>query len=71
MPEWVIFDSFGTGTFALSPTYMALTNFKDLNEHSIAPSSVSTYGTPDEVATIMSFSVAILTNCPSVINFIL
>ena len=70
MPEWVFSDSFGTGTFALSPTYMVFTNFKDLNEHSIAFSSASTYGAPDEVATIMSSWAAIEISCPSITNLI-
>ena len=70
MPEWVTSDSFGTRTFAHSPTYIALTNSKDLKEHSIAFSSISTYGAPDEVAAIMSFSADTQTSCPSVTNLI-
>ena len=50
MLEWVISESFDTGAFNLSPTYIALTNSKDLNEHFIAFSFVSTYGALDEVA---------------------
>ena len=69
MPEWVISDSFGIGTFTPSPTYMTFTNFKDLKEHSIA-SSVSMYGAPDEVVVIMSSSTAIETSCPSITNLI-
>ena len=49
---------------------MALTTSKDLNEHSIAFSPVSTYGAPDEVAVIMSSSTAIETSCPSIKNLI-
>ena len=45
MPEWVISESFGMKTFDPSPTYIALTNSRDLNEHSIVFSSVSTYAT--------------------------
>ena len=57
-------------TFAPSPTYIVFTNSKDLKEHSIAFSSTSTYGAPDEVAAIMSFSAAIETSCPFVTNLI-
>ena len=42
MPKWVTLDSFGMGTLALSFTYMALTNSRDLKEHSIAFSFAST-----------------------------
>ena len=70
MLEWVTSDSFSTGTFAYSPTYIALTNSKDLKEHSITFSSISTYGAPDEVATIMSSSADTQTSCPSVTNLI-
>ena len=70
MPEWVTSDSFGTGIFASSFTYMALTNSRDLNEHSIAFLFASTYGALDEVAAIMSFSAAIETSCPFVTNII-
>ena len=66
----MIFDSFGTEIFDPSPTYIALTNSKDLNEHSIAFSSISTYGAFDEVVAIMSSSAAIETSCPSVTNLI-
>ena len=70
MPEQVFFDSFGTKTFAPSPTYMAFINSQDLKEHSIAFLFVSTYGTPNKVAAIMSSSAAIETSCPSVTNLI-
>ena len=70
MLEWVISNNFGMGTFAHSPTYMAFTNFKNLKEHCIVFSSVSTYIVPDEVAIIISSSVAILTSYPSVTNLI-
>ena len=70
IPEWVFSDSFGIESFAPSPTNMAFTNSKDLNEHSIAFSSASTYGAPDEVAVIMSSSTAIETSSPSIKNLI-
>ena len=63
-------DSFGTETFTFSLTYMAFMNSKDLKEHSIAFSSVSTYSAPNEVVAIMSSSTAILTSCPSITNLI-
>ena len=64
------FDSFGIGIFAPSSTYMALTNSRDLNEHSIAFSFVSTYGTLDEVAAIMSSSADTQISHPFVANLI-
>ena len=64
------FDSFVIETFAHSPTYMAFTNSKDLKEHSIAFSSAFTYGALDEVAAIISSSVAMQTSYPSVTNLI-
>ena len=70
MPEWVTSDSFDARIFDHSPTYMALTNFKDLNEHSIAFSSVSTYGALDEVAVIMSSSTDTQTSYSSITNLI-
>ena len=70
MPERVFSNSFGIGTFAHSPTYMAFTNSKDLKEHSIAFSSASTYGALDEVVVIMSSSVAMETSCLSITNLI-
>ena len=70
IPEWVISDSFGIRTFAHSPTYIALMNSKDLKEHSIAFSSISTYDAPDKVATIMSSSADTQTSCSFVTNLI-
>ena len=40
MPNWVVFDSFGTRIFYSSPTSMAFMNSKDLKEHSNIFSSV-------------------------------
>ena len=69
-PEWVISESFGMGTFDHFPTYIALKNSRDLKEHSIAFSSIFTYGAHDEVATIIFSLEATKTSCPSIKNLI-